>query len=268
VARELRNDRSVGEYRLRESGLIVVVRHPLADMWVLEEIFRFRAYEPPAGARAALLSLGRDLRVADLGGHAGIFGLFVQASLPVAQLTSFEPDPHNAALLRRCVAANRLEHRWRVVEACASTHDGTVELESSYHLSRAATADRPLADFQRAIRHAFPFLAGAAILERERHEVSCLDAFPVLGDADLIKIDIEGGEWELLADPRFSALSARAIVLEYHYSRASAPADSDRIVTRALSQAGYTVGVASKGADGAVIWGWKPWAGASPRSRA
>jgi hypothetical protein len=45
-------------------------------------------------------------------------------------------------------------------------------------------------------------------------EVPMVDVMPRLADADLVKIDIEGGEWALLADPRFA--EARAVVLEYH----------------------------------------------------
>ena len=40
--------------------------------------------------------------------------------------------------------------------------------------------------------------------------------FPHLHDADLLKIDIEGGEWPLLTDARFGELKVPAIVLEYH----------------------------------------------------
>ena len=42
------------------------------------------------------------------------------------------------------------------------------------------------------------------------------DVFPYLEGADLVKIDIEGGEWPILSDPRFAELEARALVLEYH----------------------------------------------------
>jgi FkbM family methyltransferase len=255
VARELRKAPSVGQYRLRESGLTALVRHPLLDMWVLEEIFRWRAYEPPAGAREALVALGRGLRVLDLGGHVGLFGLFVQGAMPVERLISFEPDPRNAELLRRCVAANRLGARWQVIEACAATRDGTIAFRSSYHLSRLATAAQPLVQLQHGIAHTFPFLTGTAILDSEEREVRCRDAYPFLLDADLVKMDIEGGEWELLADHRLSSVPARAIVLEYHYG--GAPADPDRVVARALARAGYTLGAAAAGVDGAVIWGWK-----------
>ena len=43
-----------------------------------------------------------------------------------------------------------------------------------------------------------------------------VDVFPYLAAADLVKIDIEGSEWEILADARFAGIAARVLVLEYH----------------------------------------------------
>lgn len=37
VAHELRDQRALEHYHLRGSGLVAQVRHPLLDMWVLEE---------------------------------------------------------------------------------------------------------------------------------------------------------------------------------------------------------------------------------------
>jgi hypothetical protein len=42
------------------------------------------------------------------------------------------------------------------------------------------------------------------------------DVFPYMQECDLLKIDIEGGEWGLLADPRFASTSAKALVMEVH----------------------------------------------------
>ena len=37
-----------------------------------------------------------------------------------------------------------------------------------------------------------------------------------MAEADLVKIDIEGGEWPILTDPRFAQLPTPALVIEYH----------------------------------------------------
>jgi len=48
--------------------------------------------------------------------------------------------------------------------------------------------------------------------------VEGLDVFPILTGRhiDILKMDIEGGEYELLSDYRFAALDIGAIVMEWH----------------------------------------------------
>ena len=43
-----------------------------------------------------------------------------------------------------------------------------------------------------------------------------IDVFPELADADLLKMDIEGGEWPILDDQRLARTSIVALCLEYH----------------------------------------------------
>jgi FkbM family methyltransferase len=256
VIGELRDIPIVGRYRLRSSGLLAEIRHPLLDMWVLEEIFRFRVYEPPAPVRRALAAIERPVRILDLGGHVGFFGIFMRGLLPDPSIVSFEPDPRNFASLRRCIEANGLQHRWRAIEACAATADGTVEFQSSFHLSRvAASSDDSLREFQTRVGDRFTFLRGTELLSAEPREVACRDVFPFLAQADLVKIDIEGAEWEILADHRLAELEAVAIVLEYH--PIGAPPDPEGTLQRELERAGYQVAPSSRGPDAGTVWAWK-----------
>jgi FkbM family methyltransferase len=245
-------------HRLRGSRWTAQIRHPLLDLWVLEEIFRFGAYEPPPAVRDALAECGEPLRVLDLGGHVGLFGLWVLGLRPDAEIVSFEPDPRNAGVLARCVEVNRLGERWTVVPAAAATADGSVAFSSSFHLSRAASpADDRLARFQSQIGDVFPFLSASGLLEREQIEVECRDALPFMREADLIKIDIEGGEWELLADPRVREAGARAIVLESHpvYAEAREP---ERALARLLADAGYEACPPRRSDDADIVWALRP----------
>jgi FkbM family methyltransferase len=258
VVNELRDIPIVARYRLRESGLVAVIRHPLLDMWVLEEVYRFRVYEPPAPVVAALAGRGDQIRVVDLGGHVGLFGLYMRGLFPSATFVSFEPDPRNVAVLRRCIEANGLAETWRVIEACAAPSDGTAAFSSSFHLSRMAPpSDDSLDALQQGIRRAFPFLEGTALLESDHRQVPCQDVFPVLLDADLVKFDIEGAEWEIFADERFRELDAAAVVVEYH--PASAPqGDPEGMIEQALLGAGYMTGTPRRSADAGMLWAWKP----------
>lgn len=255
LVNELRDIPTVCQYQLRGSALRIRVRHPLLDMWVLEEIFRFRVYEPPAEVTLALGSLNRPIRVVDLGGHVGFFGLFMLPRFPGATIVSFEPDPRNAEVLRGCVELNSLGDRWRVIESSAATRDGTAEFASSFHLSRIGASDERLERLQRGIGGTFSFLRDTPLLTAERHRVECRDVFPYLADADLVKIDIEGSEWGILADPRLGEVPASAVVLEYHPGYVE---DADTTARSALAEAGYRVGRSRRTGDAAMLWAWRP----------
>lgn len=257
AAAELTGRPPAATYRLRRSGLRVRIRHPLLDAWVLEEIFRFDAYRAPPAALAALDGVGAAPRVLDLGGHAGMFGLWVRERWPAALVTSYEPDPGNAEVLEACIRANALEDRWRLVGAAAGAGAGEVILHSSFHLSRVAAAgDTSLQEFQAGIAGALPFLAGRELLSSHKVTVPRHDVLAEVARADLLKLDIEGAEWEILADPRFAATHARAVVLEYHPRYAPA-ADADALVLDLLGRAGFTGEVVRRDPDGATLWAWR-----------
>jgi hypothetical protein len=59
-------------------------------------------------------------------------------------------------------------------------------------------------------------------------EVDVVDIFPLLENKriDIFKMDIEGGEYEILADSRFGKLDIGALIMEWH-SRGSGLADKE-----------------------------------------
>jgi hypothetical protein len=90
--------------------------------------------------------------------------------------------------------------------------------------------------------------------------VESRDVFPYLRDADLVKFDIEGGEWELIADPRFSELDAKAVVFEYHPEYGPRER-AEELLLAALHAAGYRTGAPRPGWDAGMLWAWRPAAG-------
>jgi hypothetical protein len=89
-------------------------------------------------------------------------------------------------------------------------------------------------------------------------EVEAVDVFPWLGEAGLIKIDIEGAEWAILADTRFRELTAAAVHLEYH--RRECPGSDPRArATQALEHAGFDwLPVTDNGEGDGIVWAWRP----------
>jgi FkbM family methyltransferase len=191
-----------------------------------------------------LLRAAQPLRFVELGGHVGLFGAFVSARYPGARIVSFEPDPANASVLSECIARNGLEERWSLVQACAATAGGTLGFVGG--------------------RGAESYVAGPG--ESAELELPAVDALPYIQGADFVKIDVEGSEWALLADPRFAADPPRVVLMEWH--SIGAPEDNPkRAAEAALEPLGYEVHhpppydalPTDEPLWGAgVLWAWRP----------
>lgn len=181
----------IHRYHLRSGGRAILLRHGTIDVWTFYEIFARRLYQPPPAIARTLAATARPL-VVDLGANIGMFGLDALTQYENARVVAFEPDPANAAIHRRVVELNDEGEDWRLHEACAAAHDGTLRFlpgqETGSHIVDGPTP-------------------GAV-------ELPAVDVLPQLAGADLVKMDIEGGEWPILADPRFAEV--RSVVLEYH----------------------------------------------------
>lgn len=237
VRREQRATPDVARYRLRRSGQLVHVRHGTGDSAGLEEIFLNGNYEPPPPVAALLERLAADhpLRAADLGGNIGLFGLALFERFPAARLVSFEPDADNARVLDLTRRANGRDGDWQLVEAAAGTSAGEVRFRAGQHMeSHVVAGDEP----------------GTIAVAR-------VDVFDWLAGTDWLKIDVEGGEWEILADPRFAALEIPVLALEYHPHLCPA-ADPHAEITRLLTQAGYRIAPYTERAPGlGELWAWR-----------
>lgn len=242
-AREAARRRVTATYRLREAPSVsVVLRHGTPDVEAFDEVFVQRIYTAPREVEDALSALSRAPRVADLGANVGLFGAWARARWPGASIVAFEPDPFNAAVLERTIAANGGE--WTLLAACAGEAAGEV----AFAAGRFATS--------RAVSGELAFEAP----ERGVIEVPVLDCYPYLETADLVKIDIEGGEWPILADPRLRDLPARALALEYHPEGSPRPTDARRAATALLQDAGFVVRDVPTAAPPGYgsLWAWRP----------
>lgn len=228
---ELARREATRPYVLRESGLTAYLRHPLNDMWIVDEIYVQRVYEPPAEVQEVVGSLGRPPRILDLGGHAGLFALFALGRFPGATVTSLEPNPDNAAVLEASRTTGATGDRWTLVRAAAGPHDGTARIGGPSFLARLG--------------------------DDGAFEVEVRDAFTLLEHADVAKIDIEGGEWPLLTDERLSRSPVRAVVLELHDDGNGGAAYRER-ARDLLRAAGFTPGpLFDERPDTACVWAWR-----------
>jgi FkbM family methyltransferase len=229
---ELRSGEVVASYRLRKSEVSIVVRHHTPDVLALDEVFSQQEYAPPEAIEKELRGI-MPLRVVDLGANIGLFGAWVLSRYPNAQVVAIEADSGNAAVHERAQGENDLGERWTLTHAVAATKAGT---------ARATEGRYTTAAFE-----SYP-----------EGDIVTIDVFPLLKNVDWLKIDIEGGEWTILADERFQRLEAKVVVLEYH-SRNCPTGDPMAVATETLRSAGYevTVGAAKPRFGAGLLWGLK-----------
>ena len=235
---ELRLRGVTARYTLRAAGSQVVIRHHSSDVLALDMAFSGGEFEPPPEVAAVLDELAEPCAV-DLGANIGLFGIWLLARHPNARIVSYEPDPGNAAVLERTIEVNHAGDRWTLRSAAAAPADGTLSfLAGDGMTSRVVDG----AD------------GGEGVIT-----VEARDAFADLALADVVKVDIEGGEWGLLPDPRFATLPARVICVEYH-QRGALSEDPGADAERMVRAGGWTVRhlLRDNMPGHGLVWGWRP----------
>lgn len=144
--------------------------------------------------------------IIDIGAHIGAFTLLALWVLPRAKVFSFEPDPTNYEYLKKNVERNNFASRCRPVNKAVMKDRASRTLYSPATHSPSSTLFPPM-----GVRGDF-----------SQTQVECLtlaDIFDVfkIDLCDLLKIDCQGGEYEILMNtPEAYLLKIKSIVLEYH----------------------------------------------------
>ena len=222
-------------YRLRETGATVVLRPGTRDTDILQEIFLGPGVYAPPPMVVERLARATPLHVLDLGGNIGLFGLYLCGRYEVEKLVSYEPDPTNTPLLQANIGSNGLASQWHLETDCISNRDGTVKFRSGLF------ADSLIVD------------AGPGI------EVQCRDIFTLRGKFDLVKMDIEGSEWDVLADDRLRDFPSDVLVIEWHAAQCPFEAPRAAVVSR-LREVGFEVEDVPRGEESEVagmLWAWR-----------
>jgi FkbM family methyltransferase len=155
--------------------------------------------------------------VVDLGANVGFSVLHWLRAFPDCRVITLEPHPAHAAQAERNLSLNGLRERVEIIQAGAGSRARQMILSDAGSSSSLGSS------------------ACGGI------EVEIVDVFPLLQGRkiDLLKIDIEGSEYEIMADPRFAELDIRAIVMEWH-ARENAEQDRQWCETR-LRSLGFSV---------------------------
>lgn len=206
-------------YRLRGTSLQVLIRHGCEDPWSLDEVFARGAYLPPQGLRERVEASPSDWPIVDAGGYIGAFGLFALQRFPGRTVISIEPDPTSNRLLTANSAINADAGPWIVHHAALGTHEGVVPFDAGHGMgSRVATGGE------------------------DTLLIRMMDLFEFAPGAAMIKMDVEGSEWDVIGDPRMAELEVGALALEWHLrGEGDTPKAARADLRRSLEAAGFRI---------------------------
>jgi FkbM family methyltransferase len=204
--------------RLRSGEQVPI--EELTDLKAFWQIFLRRIYRVQATDRAIL----------DLGANIGIFTLYAARFAPQAKIFSFEPFPSTFSRLLATVHVHHLDSRVTCLNYAATGANGT-----------RVMPDLPVPSQRRALALT-PSPAGTKSGAKPGTQVVGKTLESILEEChvpkvDLLKMDIEGSEYEVLLSTSQTALARiRRIALEYHGD--SAPYSKQQLFHH-LGKAGF-----------------------------
>lgn len=170
----------------------------------------------------------RDPVIVDCGANIGCATLYFKLHYPDARILAFEPNPFCFEMLKKNVEVNGLKNVSLVQAACASA-PGTTTFHVNPGFSPMSSAVGNRDQKQKTV----PIEVRLVKLSESITE-----------DVDLLKLDIEGGEWEVFADLVASGKMTRIhrMAIEYHHRFATKEVKLSRFLKN-LEDAGYTYSV-------------------------
>ena len=171
--------------------------------------------------------------VVDVGANHGDFSQAAGVLFPAAQMLLVEPLPTlHAELQRRCAERGR---RWQLA-TCALSHErGTATL----HVDQARDDIASLAVFSGEYLKANPDSQASRTFACEVRTLDDLCAEHAIGKIDLLKIDVEGFEFEVLAGGGKMLSTAEALIVEVSLMRRTGDADMLERMLKLLRGAGF-----------------------------
>lgn len=184
--------------RLR-NGLNVKVRS-LMDIWIVKETCLDKDYENHG------ITIENGWQVIDIGAGLGDFVLSVTHSRPQCKVWAFEPFPESFELLKENVALNQAENVF-AFQTAVSGQTGTMKMALT-----GAAVQHVAFNNEETTSH-----DDAPVIEVESQSLDDLLSGDQLTHCDFLKIDCEGGEFDILFNASPNTLAKiDHICLEYH----------------------------------------------------
>lgn len=167
----------------------------LGELKVFWQIFVRNCYTLPSPCET----------IVDAGANVGLFSVWAARERPEARIVSLEPFPATFRHLQKNIHNNELQDRVRPLRYALASTTG----QRLIHCGGDSPNNRlVLRGMEDSAANAFevPSISLADFLKAERFET-----------IDLLKMDIEGSEWEvILSTPAAVLRGIRQIIIEYH----------------------------------------------------
>ncbi len=179
-------------YSLELRDLQPLTVQEISDIWTFWQIFAREVY-PLSGLESVIV---------DAGANVGFFTLFAARNCPQARVLAIEPSPETFGRLVENVEKNNFADRVRCLPICLAESEGVRQMK----VVRSRSQLQRLLPLSSTDPGAIPVQAmtlGALLSE--------------IPSVDLLKMDIEGGEYEVLLGAGMETLrKIRRLILEYH----------------------------------------------------
>jgi FkbM family methyltransferase len=219
-----------------DTGASIIMRPgPERDYRAASNIFLRALYRWPRGEPVSPMR-----HVVDVGAHVGYTIVDWARRFPASRIEAFEPHPRHLSMIKQHLELNALQARVTLHESAAGCAPRDALLVDAGPCANAIAFDTT------SSAHTQP--------------IHVSDFFATVGHApiDLLKLNAEGAEYSLLADPRFGDLDVRALVVEWH-ARADGR-DGGEWCRDRLARAGYRTSIVWRDAanDAGLLWAFPP----------
>ncbi|WP_024800282.1 FkbM family methyltransferase [Nocardia sp. BMG51109] len=185
----------------------IALRANQSDLTVLREVFAHRCYDLPAEHAGPMHT------IVDLGANAGLASAYLSARHRPTTLIAVEPLAENLTVLRHNAACAGT--RWIIEPCAAAPSPGSLDFHISGYWCTASAVEA-VGRYRLTQPHRIEQAMPRPPVTVAADTVDAILARHNIDRVDLMKIDIEGGEFALLADHPAWLRRVDRIVIEIH----------------------------------------------------
>lgn len=202
-------------------GLSVTIRQNIWDARIIKEMFFDKPY-------IRHVNLSANPIIVDIGGYIGDFSIYAAKYLNADRVIVYEPTAENFRILKQNIQSNAFEDRIIAVNKAVSN---SAEIMLNVEIQESNEVHASGYWYPDAEHRKIPSITLSDVLAEHQ-----------LNSVDLLKVDCEGGEYDIfpaVTDETFSSI--RNIVFEYH--RVDGFEGKLELVFNRLISAGYKLRV-------------------------